>query len=101
VEQVAGSLPLQCPGAIVNFTTKDNALCRTLPTLSRGRLGCTRIQLGVQHTDDQILKLNNRGHGVDKSIAAIQCARDAGFKVDGHLMPDLPGAWLSPGDCFC
>jgi hypothetical protein len=87
-------LHLQCPGAIVNFKKKDNALCRILPTLSRGRLGCTRIQLGVQHTDDEILKLNNRGHGVDKSIAAIQCARDAGFKVDGHLMPDLPGAWL-------
>lgn len=56
------------------------------------RLGCTRLQLGIQHVDDEILKLNNRGHGVDKSISAIAYARDAGFKVDGHLMPDLPGA---------
>lgn len=61
--------------------------------LHGARLGCTRLQLGVQHTDDEILELNNRGHGVDKSISAIQCARDAGFKVDGHLMPDLPGIY--------
>eukprot|EP00854_Cymbomonas_tetramitiformis_P008508 gene8508-10103_t len=54
-------------------------------------LGCTRIQLGLQHTDNEILKLNNRGHSVEKSVSAIKFARDACYKIDGHLMPDLPG----------
>lgn len=27
-------------------------------------LGCTRVQLGIQHTDNEILKLNNRGCAV-------------------------------------
>ena len=33
-------------------------------------LGCTRVELGVQHIDDQILKLNKRGHGV-KQISKV------------------------------
>jgi elongator complex protein 3 len=60
--------------------------------LRKRKMGCTRIQLGLQHVDDAILRYNNRGHSVSKSVFAIACARDACFKVDGHLMPDLPGS---------
>jgi elongator complex protein 3 len=56
--------------------------------------GITRVQLGIQSTDDYVLELNKRGHTVESSIKAIMCLRDAGFKVDGHLMPDLPGTSL-------
>lgn len=56
------------------------------------RWGVTRIQLGVQHTENQILKQVNRGHTVETSEKAIQYLKDNGFKVDIHLMPDLPGA---------
>jgi len=55
------------------------------------KLGCTRIQIGVQHTDDSILEKVNRGHGVKESITAIKLIRQAGFKLDIHIMPDLPG----------
>ena len=54
--------------------------------------GVTRVQLGVQHTDDDILKKINRGHTVDDACAAIQYLKDNCFKVDIHLMPDLPNA---------
>lgn len=54
------------------------------------RLGCTRVQLGIQHTSNTILDLNNRGHGVNASLIAIKKLKDNGFKVDGHIMPDLP-----------
>jgi ELP3 family radical SAM enzyme/protein acetyltransferase len=61
--------------------------------LSRFRhYGCTRVQLGVQHTDNTILAGVNRGHTVDASIKAIRLLRDNGFKVDLHIMPDLPGS---------
>tara|TARA_B100000674_G_C37971132_1_gene977033 strand:+ start:1853 stop:3820 length:1968 start_codon:yes stop_codon:yes gene_type:complete len=56
------------------------------------RLGCTRIQIGVQHTDNKILEIINRGHDIECSIRAVKLIKDWGFKLDVHLMPDLPGA---------
>jgi elongator complex protein 3 len=52
--------------------------------------GCTRIQLGVQHTDDQILQKIKRGHTQKEIIEATKLCKQAGIKVDYHLMPDLP-----------
>lgn len=54
--------------------------------------GTTRIQLGVQHVDDQILQKVNRGHTVQDAINAMEYLRNNGFKIDIHIMPDLPGA---------
>ncbi len=56
------------------------------------RLGCTRIELGLQSTDDKILELIQRGHTVQQFRDAITLLRQAGFKVDLHFMPDLPGS---------
>lgn len=53
--------------------------------------GCTRIELGLQAPDDAILTLIQRGHTVQQFKDAILLLRDAGFKVDLHFMPDLPG----------
>jgi len=55
-------------------------------------LGCTRIQLGVQHTDDKILKKMNRGCYTKDTIRALKLLKDACYKVDAHWMPDLPGS---------
>ena len=55
-------------------------------------LGCTRVQLGVQHTDNKILDFIKRGHSIEQSILATRLLKDAGFKVDHHYMPDLPGS---------
>lgn len=55
-------------------------------------LGCTRVEIGVQIIDDEILKINKRGHGVKEIIAATKQLKDFGFKITYHLMPALPGA---------
>ncbi|HBV02633.1 MAG TPA: tRNA uridine(34) 5-carboxymethylaminomethyl modification radical SAM/GNAT enzyme Elp3 [Candidatus Komeilibacteria bacterium] len=55
-------------------------------------LGVTRVQIGVQHLDDQILKLVRRGHTAEQTVTATKLLKTAGFKVDYHLMPDLPGS---------
>jgi elongator complex protein 3 len=55
-------------------------------------LGITRIQMGVQHLDDKILKYVHRGHTVKQAIEATRLLKEAGFKIDYHLMPDLPGS---------
>ena len=54
--------------------------------------GCTRVQLGVQHTDEAILIAVNRQAFREDTVRAIRLLKDSCFKVDIHLMPDLPGA---------
>lgn len=56
------------------------------------RLGCTRVELGVQSIFDDVLVVNKRGHGVKKTIRATKLLKDAGFKINYHMMPGLPGS---------
>ncbi len=62
--------------------------------------GVTRVELGVQHTDDRLLKAVNRGHLTRHSKKAIKLLKDYGFKVEIHIMADLPGA-TPEGDMEC
>jgi elongator complex protein 3 len=55
------------------------------------RLGCTRVELGVQSVYDGVLKRIKRGHTVKDSIESIKSLRDLGFKLNFHVMPGLPG----------
>jgi elongator complex protein 3 len=55
-------------------------------------LGATRVELGVQAPDDDILKKNKRGHGVKEVANATALLRLFGFKITYHLMPGLPGS---------
>src|SRR3989338_7916436 len=54
--------------------------------------GCTRIEIGVQHLDNRILKLNQRGHDVAATINATKLMRQFGFKITYHMMLNLPGS---------
>lgn len=62
--------------------------------------GITRVEIGVQHTDDNLLRRVNRGHGIKQSKRAIKLLKDYGFKVEIHIMTDLPGA-TPEGDMEC
>lgn len=55
-------------------------------------LGVTKVQLGVQSLDDDILQMNKRGHDVNSAIKAVGLLRAAGFKIVAHWMPNLLGA---------
>jgi ELP3 family radical SAM enzyme/protein acetyltransferase len=54
--------------------------------------GVTRLQLGVQHLNNNVLKKINRGHSISKVEKAIKICKDNCFKIDIHMMPDLPGS---------
>jgi elongator complex protein 3 len=54
------------------------------------RLGCTRVELGVQSVYDDALKKINRGHTVAETISAIKTLKDLGFKINYHMMTGLP-----------
>ena len=55
-------------------------------------LGCTRVELGVQSVYDDVLLANKRGHSVETTIKATKLLKDAGFKINYHMMPGLPGS---------
>ncbi|XOB41218.1 MAG: elongator complex protein 3 [Candidatus Nealsonbacteria bacterium] len=55
-------------------------------------LGITKVELGVQSTDDNVLKLNLRGHKVKETIKATKLLKNAGFKISYQIMPNLLGS---------
>lgn len=54
-------------------------------------LGGTRVELGVQTLNDDVLEFVKRGHGIRETAKSSRIARDAGMKVGYHMMPGLPG----------
>jgi len=85
-----------------NEKTKHRIIGLTLETrpdyideaevLNFRKLGCTRVELGVQSIFDSVLEKNNRGHDVAETIRATKLLKDAGFKINYHLMPGLLGS---------
>jgi elongator complex protein 3 len=52
--------------------------------------GCTRVELGVQTTFDEVLTKVHRDHTLQDTIEAIADLRDLGFKLNFHIMLGLP-----------
>lgn len=76
---------------VIGLTLETRPDCITLKEIERLRnFNCTRVQIGVQHTDNKVLKAINRGHTIEQSMNAIKLLLDNGYKVDIHLMPNLP-----------
>lgn len=83
-----------------------NAVCKVIgltletrpDTINRTELhnfrkyGCTRVQLGIQHLDDEILDKINRRCSTERMIEGIKLLKNCGFKIDAHYMPNLPGS---------
>lgn len=55
-------------------------------------LGVTKVQVGVQAFDEEILRRVKRGHDLDAVGEATRLLKDAGIKVCYHFMPNLPGS---------
>jgi ELP3 family radical SAM enzyme/protein acetyltransferase len=72
-------------------TRPDNIVNRPEWLEHYRRWGVTRIQLGAQSIYNDVLKKINRGHTVETTIRAIEMCRMYGFKVELHIMLDLPG----------
>ena len=78
---------------IIGFTLETRPDNITEETIVQYRKwGVTRIQIGVQHYDDAVLKMMNRKCYTKDTIRAIRLLKQAGLKVVVHLMPDLPGS---------
>ena len=88
-QELNESAPARCVG--LNLETRPDWI--TVKELKNmRRLGCTRIEVGLQSTYDDVLKLVKRGHGTAEVKHATQLMKDAGFKISYHMMPNLPGS---------
>lgn len=71
--------------------TRPDALdCAALTSLRR--LGCTKVQMGVQSLDARILAANGRAPSTAPVERAFALARLFGFKLHAHYMLNLLGA---------
>ena len=55
-------------------------------------MGGTRVEIGAQSTKDELLTIANRKHTTQDIKNAIQLAKDAGLKINLHMMPNLPNS---------
>lgn len=77
----------KCVGITIE-TRPDYCLKRHLSDMLG--YGCTRLEIGVQSVYEDVARDTNRGHTVRAVCESFQLAKDAGFKVVAHMMPDLP-----------
>ncbi len=64
------------------------------------RLGCTRVELGVQSVYDEALTIVHRGHTTEDNIKSIRELKDLGFKLNYHMMLGLPTVTNREKDIF-
>lgn len=88
----------KCIGITIE-TRPDYCLKRHLGDMLQ--YGCTRLEIGVQSVHEDVARDTNRGHTVRAVCESFQLAKDAGFKVVAHMMPNLPNVdWERDYDQF-
>ncbi len=89
VQRQNETAPCRCVGLVIE--TRPDYLSVDEVTRIR-RLGVTKVQIGVQSLDDEVLRKNRRGHTVAMTRGAFRLLRLAGFKIHAHWMPNLYGS---------
>ncbi|EKG15858.1 hypothetical protein MPH_06946 [Macrophomina phaseolina MS6] len=82
---------VKCVGITIE-TRPDYCLDQHLSAMLR--YGCTRLEIGVQSLYEDVARDTNRGHTVAAVAETFKLAKDAGFKVVSHMMPDLPNVGM-------
>lgn len=78
----------------IGLTTETRAdYCRQQQIEQMLRLGCTRVEIGVQTIDDELLAKTKRGHDTKTNIEAIKRLKENGLKACVHWMPGLTGLY--------
>ena len=54
-------------------------------------LGVDRLSIGLQSTQDAVLRFLGRAHDAREGMAAVDAAQDAGFAVSADLITAVPG----------
>lgn len=75
---------------LVIETRPDAVSARSLHAIRR--LGCTKVQMGVQSIDQRVLDVNERRVDVARMEEAFALCRLFGFKIHAHFMVNLLGS---------
>ncbi|CAG5097405.1 Similar to Elp3: Elongator complex protein 3 (Drosophila melanogaster), partial [Cotesia congregata] len=79
-----GNICVYCPGGPdSDFEYSTQSYTGYEPT-------CTRLEIGVQSVFEDVARDTNRGHTVKAVCETFNIAKDTGYKVIAHMMPDLP-----------
>jgi elongator complex protein 3 len=89
--QLAEQSQIKCVGITIE-TRPDYCLDQHLSSMLR--YGCTRLEIGVQSLYEDVARDTNRGHTVKSVCETFRLAKDAGYKVVSHMMPDLPNVGM-------
>lgn len=81
----------QCRIISITLETRPDQITKSEIIRFR-KFGVTRVQIGVQHTNDDILRYVNRRCYYADTVRAIKLLKDNFFKVDAHYMPNLPSS---------
>lgn len=79
----------RCVGMVIE-TRPDNVTAAGLTTIRR--LGCTKVQMGIQSTHPELLEQNNRHISLEQIQRAFELTRLFGFKSHAHFMCNLYGS---------
>lgn len=79
--------PVKCVGITIE-TRPDYCLKPHLTNMLF--YGCTRLEIGVQSVYEDVSRDTNRGHTVNAVCECFELAKECGFKIVAHMMPDLP-----------
>ena len=63
------------------------------------RFGCTKLQMGVQSVNPDVLRANGREASLDSVRNAFELARLFGYKTHAHFMLNLQGATPEADKC--
>ena len=78
---------------LIGLTVETRPDCINLKQIKKLReFNVTRLQIGVQHIDDDVLEYIERGCTTEDTIKGNNLWKQNGGKIDWHLMPDLPGS---------
>ena len=79
---------------VVGLTIETRAdYCRNHNIKEMFKYGCTRVEVGVQSTNDEILQLTKRGHSAEENQRAFALLRKNALKITAHWMPGLSGVF--------
>lgn len=59
------------------------------------RYSVKTVELGIQSTDDVVLRLSKRGHTAEESESACRLVKAAGWNLIGQMMIGLPGSTMA------
>ncbi len=88
-QEINETAECRCVGLVIE-TRPDNI--SQAEVLRIRRLGATKVQIGFQSLNDEVLTKNHRGHDVAATRRAVKILRQAGFKIHAHWMPNLYGS---------